>query len=204
MIRGQVDRLLVQHPRRHLDPTEDQQHFNGARRSCPASTRRKPSSWRQRAAGGDQVWAIPYDFKGACDIAPDVCLGVPYFHWGPAYVEIVNAVKDGNWKQSWDWKGPDWEDINDVDTSTVGFVEGTALNDADKESLDAFIAELAAYASDPANDGTFFLWEGPLAYQDGTELAAEGEKVPAIAKLGEKPSVWYLDQLLEGMTGASS
>jgi simple sugar transport system substrate-binding protein len=158
----------------------------------------------QRAAEGGNVWAIPYDFAGACDLAPDVCLGVPYFNWGPSYTDIVNKVQDGSWTQTWDWVGPDWTDINNPDTSAVGFIEGTGLSEEDKTSLDAFIAEMTAYATDEANADTFFLWEGPLSYQDGTEIAAEGEKLPAIAPLGEAPSVWYLEQLLDGITGASS
>jgi basic membrane protein A and related proteins len=158
----------------------------------------------QSAAEGKSVWAIPYDFVGACDQAPDICLGVPYFRWGPTYVDIVNKVKDGSWTQTWDWNGPDWTDINNPDTSAVGFIQGPGLTDENKTSLDAFIAEMTAYATDPANADTFFLWQGPLKYQDGTEIAAEGEKLPTIAPLGEKPSVWYLEQLLDGMTGAST
>ena len=37
----------------------------------------------QRAAQGEKVWAVPYDFVGSCDEAPDICLGVPFFNWGP-------------------------------------------------------------------------------------------------------------------------
>ncbi len=37
----------------------------------------------QRAGEGEKVWAVPYDFEGACDNAPEICLGVPYFNWGP-------------------------------------------------------------------------------------------------------------------------
>jgi simple sugar transport system substrate-binding protein len=44
---------------------------------------------KQRAGAGETVWAIPYDFQKACDEAPDICLGVPYFNWGPAYLKIV-------------------------------------------------------------------------------------------------------------------
>ena len=43
------------------------------------------------AAAGKKVWAIPYDFDGSLDEAPDVCLGVPYFNWGPAYLKAVTA-----------------------------------------------------------------------------------------------------------------
>ena len=157
----------------------------------------------QRAKEGQSVWAVPYDFAGACDIAPDVCLGVPYFHWGPSYVNIVNAVKDGTYKQSWDLTNPDWTDLNNPDTSGVGFVKGPALSEKGSASLDSFIAEAAAFATDPANKDSVFLWQGPLSYQDDTPIAAEGESLPYIAKLGEKPSIWYLEQLLSGMTGAS-
>ncbi len=63
--------------------------------------------------------------------------------------------------------------------------------------LDEFTAELVAYALDPENEGSIFLWEGPLNLQDGTPLAAEGEKVAL-------EDIWYLPQLLEGMIGAST
>jgi len=189
-----------------LDPTEETKAFFDGGVDVVLSgidTTEAITVAGQAAKEGKQVWAIPYDFAGACDIAPDVCLGVPYFNWGPAYVKIVNAVKDGTYKQSWDLTNPDWTDINNQDTSGVGFVKGPALGEDASKSLDAFIAEAAAYADDTANEGTIFLWKGPLSYQDGTEIAKDGEALPYIAKLGEKPSVWYLEKLLNGMTGAS-
>lgn len=190
-----------------LDPTEETNSFfdNGADVVISGiDTTEAIVVTGQRAAEGKQVWAVPYDFMGACDVAPEVCLGVPYFHWGPAYKQIVEAVKAGTYTQSWDYVGPDWTDINNLDTSAVGFVEGPGLSDEAKANLDDFIAKAAAYATDPANEGTFFLWEGPLAYQDGTVLAEEGVKLPMIAELGKEPSVWYLEQLLQGMVGAST
>ena len=83
--------------------------------------------------------------------------------------------------------------------SAVGFTEGPALSADNKKSLDDFIAKMAAYATDPANKDTFWLWQGPLNYADGTELAKDGVKLPMIAKPADGPSVWYLDQVLEGM-----
>ena len=50
--------------------------------------------------------------------------------------------------------------------------------------------------TDPANEDTIFLWGGPLNLQDGTEIAADGEPVDLL-------DIWFLPQLLEGMTGAS-
>lgn len=152
-----------------------------------------------RAKEGQQVWAVPYDLKTACDLDTAVCLGVPYFNWGPSYKAIVEEVMAGTYAPRWDFNGPDWADINNPDTSAVGFVEGPALSAENKASLDDFIAKMGEYAADEANANTFWLWQGPLNYGDGTELAADGVKLPMIVKPEEGPSVWYLEQLLEGM-----
>lgn len=150
----------------------------------------------QRAASGEAVYASPYDYVGACEEAPDACIGVPYYNWGPSYVELVEAVRDGTWEQAWVWEPPYWEDMNDPDLSPVGFVKGGGLSEEDAATLDEFIAEMTAFGSDPENEGRIFLWEGPLNYQDGTELAPEGEFVDLL-------DIWFLPQLLEGMIGAS-
>jgi simple sugar transport system substrate-binding protein len=151
----------------------------------------------QRAGRGEAVWAVPYDYLGACEEAPEVCLGVPYFHWGPDYAEVVAAVMDGTWSQDWEWVGPDWNDINNLDTSAIGFVFGDGLSDDAAAALQDFIDDLAAYATNPFIPTSFPLWSGPLTLQDGTLLAAEGELVDPL-------DVWYLGQLLQGMIGASS
>jgi len=78
------------------------------------------------AKAGKRVWAIPYDFKGACQEAPTVCLGVPYFNWGPAYAKAIKMVESGGYKQYWDWNGPNWKNINGP-ASAVGFQNGPAL-----------------------------------------------------------------------------
>jgi simple sugar transport system substrate-binding protein len=155
-----------------------------------------------RASEGDAVWAIPYDFVGACELGPDICLGTPYFHWGPEYLRLVESVIDGTWKQSWDWVGPYWPDMNDPNRSSVGWMAGQGMSAGNLESLNTFIATLAEYATNPmtpANEfgiGSLALWEGPLNLQDGTELAGPGQMVDPL-------DVWYLPQLLEGMIGAS-
>jgi simple sugar transport system substrate-binding protein len=143
---------------------------------------------RQKSQEGKQIWAIPYDYKGACSGAGEVCLGVPYFNWGPAYVNFVKAIMDGKWKQEWLWLGPDWKDINDPDTSTVGFLPGPALPQSVETSLDSFIKDLAT--------GKVQLFKGPLDYQDGTPFLKTGE-------VASDQQVWYMKQLLKGMIGQS-
>ncbi len=143
----------------------------------------------QRADAGEAVWAIPYDFKGACDQAPNVCLGVPYFNWGPAYADVVGSVAGDSFSAGFAWNGPDWADINDPDTSAVGFENGPALSSDNAATLDQFIAGLA--------DGSINLYTGPLNWQDGSTFLADGETATDL-------QIWYQTQLLEGMEGASS
>lgn len=136
---------------------------------------------------GKQVFAVPYDFEGACEENSEVCLGVPYFNWGPAYLEKLTQYANGTNESTWKWLGPDWKDINNPDTSTVGFKKGEALSAEAAEGVDAYIAELA---------GGLNPWTGPINLQDGTEYLKEGE-------VGTDLQVWYLPQLLEGMEGQS-
>lgn len=142
----------------------------------------------QRAEAGETVWAVPYDFEGACSEAEAICLGVPYFNWGPEYLKVAQSVIDDTFEAEWVWALPDWSDINNPDTSSIGFVQGDGLGDA-AGHLDSFIAGLAS--------GDINLWEGPLNFQDGSEFVADGQT----ASLSE---IWYTTQLLDGVLGASS
>jgi simple sugar transport system substrate-binding protein len=138
---------------------------------------------------GKKIFAIPYDYKAACEQAAAVCLGVPYFNWGPSYLKVISDAKAGTFKQSWDWVAPDWADLNNPDTSIVGFEKGAALSADNATKLDAFIKQLA--------DGSLNLYTGPLKYQDGTEFVAAGAKA-------DDKTIWYTSQLLEGVEGQSA
>lgn len=182
-----------------LDPSEETNTFFDSGADVVISGIDTPNAIEvasQRAASGENVYAVPYDYLGACDFGPDVCLGVPYFNWGPGYVELVEQVRNNEWSAAWDWVGPNWDDINDMSSSAVGFVVGEGLSEENRFYLDQFIADLAAYATNPFVPQSFALWQGPLALQDGTVLAEEGQLVDML-------DVWYLPQLLEGMVGAS-
>ncbi|GAP22862.1 BMP family lipoprotein [Leptolinea tardivitalis] len=137
--------------------------------------------------GGKKAWAVAYDYKDACNEAPDVCLGVRYFNWGPGYVKAVKAVMDGSFKSYWEWAAPDWKDINNPDTSAMGFNKGKGLSEENAKNLDAFIGELA---------GGLNLWTGPIKWQDGTDFLKDGEKAT-------DQQIWYQPQLLEGIEGLS-
>ncbi len=143
----------------------------------------------QRQKQGQKVWAVSYDFKNGCDEAPDACLGVPYFNWGPRYLKTVQAFAAGTWKPAWDWDAPDWKDINNPDTGAVGFTFGKALSDANKTTIQSkFITGLA--------DSSINLFKGPIVLQDGSTYVQSGATAT-------DQQIWYLPQLLQGMTGQS-
>jgi len=142
----------------------------------------------QKRKEGFDVYALPYDYIGSCDSAPEACLGVPYFNWGPDYKRLIQSVLDNKWKQSWTWSAPDWKNINDHDSSAIGFAAGAALRGEDVVRLQTFIDQLGS--------GKLNLFSGPLNFQDGTLFLKAGETA-------SDQQIWYLKQLLEGMEGAS-
>ncbi|GAB4218125.1 MAG: BMP family ABC transporter substrate-binding protein [Synechococcales cyanobacterium] len=142
---------------------------------------------RKAAESGKAVKFTHYGLKTGCELAPELCLGVPYYNWGPSYRDAIAAARQGQYQSAWVWSDVDWTDINNVDTTGAGFMPGDALGDQ-AQNLDAFIAALG---KDPN-----FLYAGPLTFQDGTEFLKEGEAIT--------PSkIWYMPQLLSGIDGPS-
>ena len=136
---------------------------------------------------GKQVYAVAYDWKGAIEQAPDIALGIPYYNWGPEYLKAVTDASTGKWTSFWNWVAPDWKNINDPDTSIIGFEKGKALSADASTKVDDFISKLA---------GGLNLWQGPLNLQDGTAYLKDGETAT-------DQQIWYLPQLLQGMEGQS-
>ncbi|MBW1974695.1 MAG: BMP family ABC transporter substrate-binding protein [Deltaproteobacteria bacterium] len=143
----------------------------------------------QKRKQGQEVWAIPYDYRNACNEAPEACLGTPYFNWKPGYMHFIKAAQSGQWKREWLWLGPDWTDINDPDTSSVGFLPGPAMSPEVRAAMDDFIKQMAS--------GSLNLFTGPLYYQDGSVFLRKGEQAT-------DEQIWYMKQLLQGMIGPSS
>jgi simple sugar transport system substrate-binding protein len=149
------------------------------------------------------TYAIPYGNINGCSEAPDACLGAAFYNWGPAYLDVIEAVAAGTWEQSWDFIAPVWDEVSEegfymgADTSVIGFVMGDGLSEENRATLAEFGATIAEFQNAEENAESFFLWQGPLNLQDGTVLAEEGEAVEIL-------DIWFLPQLLEGMLGAST
>lgn len=143
---------------------------------------------KQKKHEGKTVWAIPLGYIDACERAAEVCLGVPYFNWGPGYVQLLKAAKTGKWHSKWISMGPNWKNINNPDKSAVGFVAGPALPASAQKHLASFSNNLGKKRIN--------LFRGPLNFQDGSAF------VKANRTASDKQK-WQLDQLLKGMTGPS-
>ena len=142
----------------------------------------------QRAAEGEDVYVVGYDYEFTCETAPDVCLGVPYYNWGPDYLNAAMNAAHGEFEAEWIWSGPNWEDMNDKDSSAIGWQMGDGLSDTEAGELGSFMSLLA---SEQLN-----LFTGPINFQDGSVYLEDGVEAT-------DNEIWYTPQLLEGMLGDS-
>ena len=134
----------------------------------------------QRAEKGEDIWVVPYDYKGACEQAPTRCLGVNYFNWGPEYLSLAQKSRDGEFTNEWLWIDPYWKDL---ESSMVGWNYGEGLDAVEKGRVSNFIEELKLGLN---------LFTGPLNFEDGSVYLEDGEIASDI-------DIWYTPQLLEGM-----
>ncbi len=178
-------------PGQTLDPTQVADQFYNSGHDIVISgidTTEALVEAKKMSDAGKNVFAVPYDFHGACEQAPSVCLGVPYFNWGPALLRNMQAIQDGTWTPHFEWNGPDWANFNSPDSGAVGFNYGPALTTENKATLEKFVSDLG---------GGLNLWTGPLNLQDGTTYLKDGE-------VATDQQIWYAPQLLEGMLGKSN
>lgn len=134
----------------------------------------------QRAEKGEDIWVVPYDYKGACEQAPTRCLGVNYFNWGPEYLSLAQKSRNGEFTNEWLWVDPYWKDLQ---SSIVGWNHGEGLDAVEKGRVGNFIEELKLGLN---------LFTGPLNFNDGSVYLEDGEIASDI-------DIWYTPQLLEGM-----
>ncbi|WP_437664358.1 BMP family lipoprotein [Sorangium sp. So ce1182] len=140
---------------------------------------------KKASGAGKQVKYVHYDHKAGCDLAPEICLGVAYYNWAPLYRDAIEKSRAGKYTSEFVWQGPDFRDLNG-EASVVGFVPGNALGER-KAQIGAFVIALA---------NGLELFKGPLKFQDGTEFLKDGEAATP-------QQIWYLPQLVKGITGPS-
>ncbi|MFZ9298327.1 MAG: BMP family ABC transporter substrate-binding protein [Hylemonella sp.] len=89
---------------------------------------------------------------------PKAHLGSAVINWGPYYVKAVRDALEGKWATGQTWWG--------VKEGAIDMVSlATDVPDATKQKIDAIRAGL--------KDGSFVIWKGPIAGQDGKEVLAK-------------------------------
>ena len=81
-----------------------------------------PSDHQTSCAAHDSRGAAPnraYDYIGGCKPAPDKCLTVEYWNWGPVYLDIIKQVRAGTWKP-----GNSYLDADSGIVGLYGFMSG--------------------------------------------------------------------------------
>ena len=178
-------------PGQTLDPTKVSDDFYNSGFDVVMSGIDTPEvavQGKKAAEAGKKVKYLHYGLKTGCNAAPEICIGVPYYNWGPAYLDQVKKAKDGKFTGEFIAAAPNWKDLNNPDTSGVGFEKGKALTPESDKFLTEFITGLG--------DGKISLFKGPLNYQDGTPFLKEGETATP-------QQIWYFTSLLQGIEGAS-
>ncbi len=178
-------------PGKTLDPTKVADDFYNGGYDVVMSGIDTPEAAvqaKKAAAAGKTAKYVHIDFKGGCDLAPDSCLGVRYYNWNVPYTTTLQNLQAGKPLEPFVWLGPDWKDINNPQTSTVGFLPGKASGENQKY-LDEFVKGLG--------DGSINLYKGPINFQDGSTFLKGGEQAT-------DQQVWYLPKLLKGMEGPSA
>lgn len=116
-------------------------------------------------------WAVGYDSENACRVAPDRCLTVPYWRWGPVYVDLVRRMRAGKWTGS--------SEYLDVDSGIVGlygFMEGEKVPPGvPPDVIEAVKDTLARMQAGKLT--RFDVFQGPLVDNSGKQILAAGQRL---------------------------
>jgi simple sugar transport system substrate-binding protein len=177
-------------PGKTLDPTKvADDYYNGGFDVVMSGidTPEAAVQGRKAAEAGKKVKFVHYDLATGCSLAPNICLGVPFYNWSIPYGSALQRAKDGKYTTEFVWSGPDWQNLSNPTTNMIGFNPGEALGE-NKKFLDEFAKGMSS--------GSINLYKGSIKFQDGTDFVKAGETAT-------EQQIWYMPQLLAGMEGSS-
>ncbi|WP_127492279.1 BMP family ABC transporter substrate-binding protein [Paenibacillus glycanilyticus] len=114
-----------------------------------------------QAAAERGVWGIGND-SDMSKYAPDYYISNPKWNWGPYYVQTVKAIMDGTWKSE-SYFGSMKDGITDI----APF--GKNVPQDVKDLVEAKKKEIL--------EGSFDVFNGPIADQSGTEKVPQGKEM---------------------------
>jgi len=140
-------------------------------------------------------WAVGYDSENACAVAPEHCLTVPYWNWGPIYVNQVNAILDEQWTAK-----SYYLDVASGIVGLHGFEQGQTPPGGIPAATVAKVKALRAKMT--AGELTRFdIFAGPLSDNTGKVVLAEGKKMTQKDLEGLPGCEVCMNWLAEGVVG---
>jgi basic membrane protein A len=121
-----------------------------------------------QAAADRDLTGIAYDSDNACAGLEESCLTVPYWNWGPLYVEIVSAMQAGSWTPE-DYYGSTADGLLGI----YGFMEGQTPYVSVPESVIPEVEEVLAQML-AGEFGRFDIFSGPINDNQGNEIVPAG------------------------------
>ncbi len=163
-----------------------------------------------QAAAERGYTGIAYDSSNACVGLEANCLGVPYWNWGPLYVDIVKRVREGTWVPE-DYYGSTADGL----VGFYGFMEGQEPYPKVPETVIPQVREVLAQMQ--AGQFTRFnIFSGPLNDNQGNEVIPTGVSLTqsdleglnegymsAFNITGREPCSICMDFLVEGFDPTS-
>lgn len=121
-----------------------------------------------QAAAERGFTGIAYDSSNACVGLEKNCLGVPYWIWGPLYVDIVRSVREGTWTPE-DYYGSTADGL----VGFYGFMEGQEPYPSVPESVIPQVQEVLAQMKSGEFD-RFDIFTGPINDNQGNVVIPAG------------------------------
>lgn len=121
-----------------------------------------------QAAADRGLTGIAYDSDNACAGLEANCLTVPYWNWGPLYVELVDSIVAGTWQPE-DWYGSTADGLLGV----YGFMEGQTPYASVPASVIPEVQAVLAQMQSGEFD-RFDIFSGPINDNQGNLIVPDG------------------------------
>lgn len=121
-----------------------------------------------QVAGEQGKFGVAYDSRNSCNVDPEHCLTVPYWNWGPEYVNLVTSMMDGTFVAD-----DIYFDVDSGSLGLLGFMEGQEPAPGVPEEVIPQVREVldAMLAGEMTR---FDVFTGPINDNKGNEIIPAG------------------------------
>jgi basic membrane protein A len=145
---------------------------------CDVITQHQDTPGPMQAAEEKGVYGVGYN-TDMSKMAPNAVLTSPVWNWGPYYVEVVKAVKEGTWQPESYWGG--------LEAGIIGLAPyGPMVPEETKQVVEAKKQEII--------DGKWDVFTGTIKDQNGNVKVEEGQKLT-------DQELLEMDWFVEGVEG---